>query len=226
MLELKGYLDAHTAPKLEEAFQGLLKNQRFNIIVNCKDLSYISSAGLGVFMAYIEDVRKNKGDIKLSNMSTKVYNVFDLLGFPLLYEITPDEQDAYNKFGNRPDAEVKSRTLHIESRTERLIAVRDFVSDAAREFGFADEDVNKIALAVDEACTNVIKHAYRFAPDRDIAVTVRPHNAAFEVAIRDTGIGFDPLGCACPGYAGLFLAFPQGRTGCLSHEAPDGQGRI
>ncbi len=98
VLELKGYLDAHTAPTLEEAFQSLLKNQRFNIVVNCKDLSYISSAGLGVFMAYIEDVRKNKGDIKLSNMSPKVYNVFDLLGFPLLYEITRDEQEAVKKF--------------------------------------------------------------------------------------------------------------------------------
>jgi len=98
VLELKGYLDAHTAPKLEEAFQSLLKSQRYNIIINCKDLSYISSAGLGVFMAYIEDVRKNKGDIKLSNMSPKVYNVFDLLGFPLLYEITKDEQYAFNKF--------------------------------------------------------------------------------------------------------------------------------
>ncbi len=98
VLELKGYLDAHTAPTLEEAFQTLLKNQRYNIVVNCKDLSYISSAGLGVFMAYIEDVRKNKGDIKLSNMSAKVFNVFDLLGFPLLYEITKDEQDAVQKF--------------------------------------------------------------------------------------------------------------------------------
>ena len=98
VLELKGYLDAHTAPTLEEAFQTLLRNQRYNIVVNCKDLSYISSAGLGVFMAYIEDVRKNKGDIKLSNMSAKVFNVFDLLGFPLLYEITKDEQDAVQKF--------------------------------------------------------------------------------------------------------------------------------
>ena len=98
VLELKGYLDAHTAPKLEEAFQNLLKSRRFNIVVNCRDLSYISSAGLGVFMAYIEDVRNNKGDIKLSNMSPKVYNVFDLLGFPLLYEIVKDEQDAVRKF--------------------------------------------------------------------------------------------------------------------------------
>ena len=98
VLALRGYLDAHTAPKLEEAFQSLLDSKRYNIVVNCKDLSYISSAGLGVFMAFIEDVRKNDGDIKLSNMSPKVYNVFDLLGFPLLYEILKDEQEAVKKF--------------------------------------------------------------------------------------------------------------------------------
>jgi anti-sigma B factor antagonist len=98
ILELKGYLDAHTAPKLEEAFQNLLRTERYNIVVNCRDLSYISSAGLGVFMAFIEDVRKNRGDIKLSNMTPKVYNVFDLLGFPLLYEILKDEQEAVRRF--------------------------------------------------------------------------------------------------------------------------------
>lgn len=98
ILELKGYLDAHTTPDLEKAFQDLLEQKRFNIVVNCKDLTYISSAGLGVFMAYIEDVRKNKGDIKLSNMTSKVYNIFDLLGFPLLYDISKDETEAVNKF--------------------------------------------------------------------------------------------------------------------------------
>jgi len=98
VIELKGYLDAHTAPRLEEALQGLVDTRRFNIIVNCRDLSYISSAGLGVFMAFIEDVRKNRGDIKLTNMSPKVYNVFDLLGFPLLYEILGDEQEAVRRF--------------------------------------------------------------------------------------------------------------------------------
>lgn len=98
VIELKGYLDAHTAPDLETTFQKLLGDSKFNIVVNCRELTYISSAGLGVFMAYIEDVRKNKGDIKLTNMSAKVYNVFDLLGFPILYEIYKDEQEAVNKF--------------------------------------------------------------------------------------------------------------------------------
>ena len=98
ILELRGYLDAHTAPKLEDAIQGLISAKRYNILVNCKGLSYISSAGLGVFMAFIEDVRNNRGDIKLSNMSPKVFNVFDLLGFPRLYDIAKEESDAITRF--------------------------------------------------------------------------------------------------------------------------------
>ena len=98
ILDLRGYLDAHTAPELESTFQKLLDAKQYRIVVNCKDLTYISSAGLGVFMAFIEDVRKNNGDIKLSNMSPKVFNVFDLLGFPLLYDITKDEREAIQKF--------------------------------------------------------------------------------------------------------------------------------
>ncbi len=98
VLDLKGYLDAHTAPVLEDAFGKLLNEKKYRIIVNCKELTYISSAGLGVFMAYIEDVRANKGDIKLSDMTPKVFNIFDLLGFPMLYDIVSSEKDAATKF--------------------------------------------------------------------------------------------------------------------------------
>lgn len=108
---------------------------------------------------------------------------------------------------------MKPRTLHIESRTERLIAVREFVSEAARRFGFTDEDVSKIALAVDEACTNVIKHAYRFDPDRDIAITVRDGDGAFEVTIRDSGTGFDPARLQAPDMQDYFSHYRKGGLG-------------
>ncbi len=101
IIDLKGYLDAHTAPEFENAIQQIINNKQYKIIVNCKNLSYISSAGLGVFMAYIEEVRKNKGDIKITNASPKIYNVFDILGFPMLYEITKTEEDALKKFSRR-----------------------------------------------------------------------------------------------------------------------------
>ena len=99
VVDIKGYLDAHTAPDLESAFSKLLDDKKFKIVVNCKNLNYISSAGLGVFMMFIEEVRKNSGDIKLTSMTPKVYNVFDLLGFPLLYDITQEETEAIKKFG-------------------------------------------------------------------------------------------------------------------------------
>jgi serine/threonine-protein kinase RsbW len=93
---------------------------------------------------------------------------------------------------------VKKQTLTIESRTERLIAVREFISGAARECGFGEEDISKIALAVDEACTNIIKHAYKYDPNESITVTVSTRNGAFEVAIRDSGRDFHPETISTP----------------------------
>lgn len=98
VLELIGELDAHTASQLESTLKQLISQEKHHIIVNCEELDYIASAGLGVFMAYIEDVRSLGGDIKLSNMNPKVYNVFDLLGFPTLYDIVRKEEEAIQKF--------------------------------------------------------------------------------------------------------------------------------
>ena len=98
VIDLKGYLDAHTAPELENAFNKLLDESQFKVVVNFNDLAYISSAGLGVFMAYVETMRENQGDIKFSNMTESVYNIFDLLGFPILYEFYKDEKEAITKF--------------------------------------------------------------------------------------------------------------------------------
>ncbi len=98
VIDVKGYLDAHTAPELENVFNKLLDEKQFKVVVNFNDLKYISSAGLGVFMAYVETMRENKGDIKFSNMKESVYNIFDLLGFPILYEFYKEEPEAIQKF--------------------------------------------------------------------------------------------------------------------------------
>ncbi|MCF8267647.1 MAG: STAS domain-containing protein [Ignavibacteriales bacterium] len=98
VIDLHGYLDAHTAPDLENAFNRLINDGKYKVVVNFDHLKYISSAGLGVFMAYVETMRDNKGDIKFSNMKENVYNIFDLLGFPMLYEFFEKEHEAVNKF--------------------------------------------------------------------------------------------------------------------------------
>ena len=99
ILELAGYLDAHTVPQFETALQKLVREAHYKIIVNMTSLEYISSAGLGVLMGFIEEVRERGGDIKLSNLSERVYKVFDLLGFPALFEIVDAEEQALHSFG-------------------------------------------------------------------------------------------------------------------------------
>lgn len=98
LLDLHGEVDMHTSSELEAAFQQCLADDRTRIVVNGAGLDYIASAGLGVFMAYIEDVRERGGDIKIAALQPKVFDVFDLLGFPMLFDIVLTESEALTRF--------------------------------------------------------------------------------------------------------------------------------
>ena len=89
-----GFINAHTVRDFEGALEKLVAQQRFLILLNCRNLSYISSAGLGAIMGLIETVRENGGDILLSDLSDNVFAIFDTLGFTQLYRVFPDEDQA------------------------------------------------------------------------------------------------------------------------------------
>jgi serine/threonine-protein kinase RsbW len=103
--------------------------------------------------------------------------------------------------------------LTIPSQTEKLSDVRDFISSAARSYGFDEESVNKIALAVDEACTNIIKHAYNNAGDRLIDIAVATQNGTFEVIITHNGNSFDPQAIRTPDMREYLSHFRRGGLG-------------
>ncbi len=101
VMNIRGFLDAHTAPLFEQELQKRVSEKKYKIVVDLEGLQYISSAGLGVFMGFIEEIRENGGDIKICCATPKVYRVFDLLGFPNLFEFTESRQDAVAKFNNQ-----------------------------------------------------------------------------------------------------------------------------
>ena len=95
-------------------------------------------------------------------------------------------------------ATAQKLTKTIESRTGNLLQVREFVLRAAREFGFSEEEASKIVLAVDEACTNVIKHAYQYAPDREIEIVIKPVKDRMQITVIDDGKSFNPSTAKLP----------------------------
>ncbi|HWQ34834.1 MAG TPA: STAS domain-containing protein [Blastocatellia bacterium] len=98
IITLEGFVDAHTAPQFEQAVQTETEAGRCRIIVDCAKLNYISSAGLGVFMSFIEEVREQGGDIKICGLSPKVRHTFEILGFQDLYDLLEDVPTAIQRF--------------------------------------------------------------------------------------------------------------------------------
>jgi serine/threonine-protein kinase RsbW len=83
-------------------------------------------------------------------------------------------------------------SLKVPSSTENLAMIRDFVNGIGVRAGMSTAEVAKLELAVDEACANVIEHAY--GPDvvKEVSVRATVDEDAVQIHVIDTGKGFDP----------------------------------
>ena len=84
----------------------------------------------------------------------------------------------------------KNYHLKIPSQTDNLDLIRNFVAGIAKKVGFNAEDVNKIELAVDEACTNVIEHAYHHDENKNIDIAIKIDYQKLSVVVTDKGMSF------------------------------------
>lgn len=108
---------------------------------------------------------------------------------------------------------VKPLDIRIPSQTDQLHLVREFISREAMVAGFDEEATSKIALAVDEACTNVIKHSYEFAPNYFLDIRVQVGNGKFEIVIRHSGKSFDPSAVKSPNMREYMSQYRRGGLG-------------
>lgn len=89
-----GEIDASSSIELDLAIAKSVGEGYTRILVNCGGLEYISSAGLGVFMSYIEEFKEKNIRMVLFGMSEKVFNTFEILGLNELLTIVKDEREA------------------------------------------------------------------------------------------------------------------------------------
>ncbi len=89
-----------------------------------------------------------------------------------------------------PKSEINYQ-LKVPSQTDNLELIREFVSRVAAKVGFDSDDVNKIELAIDEACTNVIKHAYEKNSKKPIDIAIKLDYNKLTIIVTDQGKGFN-----------------------------------
>ncbi len=90
-------------------------------------------------------------------------------------------------------ADIEKRfSLQVPSSTENLAMIREFVSGVGGQAGLGESEIGKLELAVDEACANVIEHAYGHDLSKDVTVRASFDSDALRIAVIDEGQGFDP----------------------------------
>lgn len=84
------------------------------------------------------------------------------------------------------------RNLTVPGRFEYLAAIADFIAEAGGEAGFAPDTIFHVQMAVDEACSNVIEHAYGGQDRGKIKLSSECRKNEWVITIQDTGRPFNP----------------------------------
>ena len=104
--------------------------------------------------------------------------------------------------------------LTVPGRFEYLAQIADFIEVTARDAGWSDDDIYRVQMAVDEACSNIIEHAY--GPDRqgDIKLSCRVQaERDLVISIHDAGRPFDPTLVPEPPRGSDWENLPEGGLG-------------
>jgi anti-sigma B factor antagonist len=88
-----GEIDAYTAPKLREELLPLAEGENKIITVNLKDVTYLDSTGLGVFVGMFKQLNKNEGELKLVELSDRLKRLFTITGLSHIMNISENAED-------------------------------------------------------------------------------------------------------------------------------------
>jgi anti-sigma B factor antagonist len=115
VVRVLGQIDTTTSHELERRLQYLLKDHQFEIVIDLSRVTYISSAGWGIFISEIRGIRENGGDLKLVGMTPEVAEVFELLEFHNILESFKTVEAAVEKF-EQPKAAPAASEKHASDK--------------------------------------------------------------------------------------------------------------
>jgi anti-sigma B factor antagonist len=100
VVHLRGRLDLATAPEFAKLLQGLIGSGETRIVLDCRDLKYVSSSGLGTFIAAGKSLGSD-GKLVFAGLSHHLQSLFDMTGIANLFEICGTKDDGVRKLAGQ-----------------------------------------------------------------------------------------------------------------------------
>jgi anti-sigma B factor antagonist len=98
IMRLAGSLEMYSFPRLESRLNTLFQQGRYSLVLDCRELDYIGSAGLGALIGFAKQAREHSGDLRLFNVPERIFKIIELLGFTKVLKVHQTEDDAVASF--------------------------------------------------------------------------------------------------------------------------------
>lgn len=98
LVKIKGYIDATTSSEVSSKLSEIINEGNYQFIIDLGEVIYVSSAGWGVFVGEIRNIRENGGDLKIFRMTSQVFEVFEMLEFNRILDYYETIEEAVNDF--------------------------------------------------------------------------------------------------------------------------------
>jgi len=94
-----GRVDSATAPGLESAFKAVLEAEKYKIVFDMADISFVSSAGWWVLIGAQKTCKKHSGEVVIANIEKSIYDSLSLVGMDDYFDIYDDLTAAVGNIG-------------------------------------------------------------------------------------------------------------------------------
>ena len=93
-----GRVDSSTALELQKHLNALINRGRHNLVLNMKDVAFLSSAGLRTLLSIMQACKRHGGDVRLSEVSEQVARVLELTSFDVYFKCFASDAEAVGSF--------------------------------------------------------------------------------------------------------------------------------
>lgn len=179
-----GEVDSSNVVLLEEAFWMARNYANPETYLDCKELTFISSAGLGQIIHAINSLKAVGSTLVIGRLNETVKLALGALGL-----------HRFVRMEDRPkpqELDLEAVGIIVNSDLRELKSVRTFLETSFSRIRYDDVSAYGLKMAVDELVSNVIRHNYNGTTGKPVSVMLSRQDDTLEASVIDQGFAFDP----------------------------------
>lgn len=176
LLKVQGYVDTNTSPELQKTLGQFIEGGTYQFVIDMSAVQYVSSAGWGVFVGEIRRLQEKGGDLKITQMSAEVNEVFEMLEFHRILSSYDSNEEAIEDFDFYHELNdmvmqalktprtvpVGSQTAPVHEQPETVVQEEHVVEspkprlNPTRNASGRDRDVEETSLPINEKIKRIV----------------------------------------------------------------------